>query len=99
MGSEGFAVDASMIKAGADRQRGVPGSEWQAPEAANQVMHEYLALLDDAACGAAAQQRRCGEARLPRRPGRTLDGSERQDRLLSTLKRAVIVVPLFMPVA
>jgi transposase len=31
VGGEGFAVDASMIKADANRQRSVPGSEWQAP--------------------------------------------------------------------
>src|SRR5437764_1793070 len=30
VGGEGFAVDASMIKADANRQRSVPGSEWQA---------------------------------------------------------------------
>ena len=53
VGGEGFAVDASMIKADANRQRCVPGSEWQAPEAANQAVQEYLAVLDDAAFGAA----------------------------------------------
>jgi transposase len=37
VGGEGFAVDASMIKADANRQRSVPGSEWQAPEAANRA--------------------------------------------------------------
>jgi hypothetical protein len=31
----------------------VPGSEWQAPEAANHAVREYLAVLDDAAFGAA----------------------------------------------
>ena len=46
-------VDASMIKADANRQRCVPGSEWQAPEAANHAVREYLAVLDDAAFGAA----------------------------------------------
>jgi len=48
VGGEGFAVDASMIKADANRQRCVPGSEWQAPEAANHAVREYLAVLDDA---------------------------------------------------
>src|SRR5881275_896824 len=43
VGGEGFAVDASMIKADANRQRSVPGSEWQAPEAANHAVREYLA--------------------------------------------------------
>ena len=52
VGGEGFAVDASMIEADANRQRGVPGSEGLAPEAASHV-DEYLAVLDDAAFGAA----------------------------------------------
>ena len=53
VGGEGFAVDASMIKADANRQRSAPGSEWQAPETANHAVREYLAVLDDAAFGAA----------------------------------------------
>jgi IS5 family transposase len=53
VGGEGFAVDASMIKADASRQRCVPGSEWQVPEAANHAVREYLAVLDDAAFGSA----------------------------------------------
>jgi transposase len=52
-GLVGFAVDASMIKADANRQRSVPGSEWQVPETANYAVREYLAVLDDAAFGAA----------------------------------------------
>jgi IS5 family transposase len=53
VGGEGFAVDASMIKADANRQRSVPGGEWQVPEGANRAVWEYLAVLDDAAFGAA----------------------------------------------
>jgi len=53
VGGDGFAVDASMIKADANRQRSVPGSEWQAPETANHAVREYLAVLDAAAFGAA----------------------------------------------
>ena len=53
VGGEGFAVDASMIKADANRQRSVPGGEWQTPEAATHAVREYLAVLDDAAFGAA----------------------------------------------
>src|SRR6202790_3894378 len=53
VGGEGFAVDASMIKADANRQRSVPGSEWHAPATANHAVREYLAVLDDAAFGAA----------------------------------------------
>src|SRR5205809_381389 len=53
VGGDGFAVDASMIKADANRQRSVPGSEWQCPEAANHAVREYLSVLDDAAFGGA----------------------------------------------
>ncbi len=53
VGGEGFAVDASLIKADANRQRGVPGEEGLPPEAANHAVREYLAVLDDAAFGAA----------------------------------------------
>ena len=55
VGGEGFAVDASMIKADANRQRGVPGSEGLPPEAVNHAVREYLAVLDDAAFGGATQ--------------------------------------------
>jgi transposase len=53
VGGEGFAVDASMIKADANRQRSAPGGEWVAPETASHAVREYLAVLDDAAFGAA----------------------------------------------
>src|SRR4051812_27833563 len=53
VGGEGFAVHASMIKADANRQRSVPGTEWQAPETVSHAVREYLAVLDDAAFGAA----------------------------------------------
>jgi transposase len=53
VGGEGFAVDASMIKADANRQRSVPGSEGLPPEAASHAVREYLAVLDEAAFGAA----------------------------------------------
>ena len=46
---EGFAVDASTIKADANRQRGVPGTEdidWQDPERATRPVREYLSALD-----------------------------------------------------
>lgn len=47
---EGFATDASIIKADAQRQRGVPGEEdfdWGQPETATRAVREYLAALDD----------------------------------------------------
>ncbi len=57
VGGEGFAVDASLIQADANKQRSIPGSEWQKtcdPEAASRAVKEYLATLDDAAFGAAS---------------------------------------------
>ena len=53
VGGEGFAVDASLIEADANRQRGVPGSEWCAPEVASHSVREYLSVLDEAAWGQA----------------------------------------------
>jgi transposase len=58
VGAEGFAVDASLIVADANKQRSVPGSEWgkeRDPEAGSRAVREYLATLDDAAFGAATE--------------------------------------------
>ena len=52
VGGEGFAVDASIIAADAHRQRGVENPDELKPEASRAVA-EYLAVLDDAAFGAA----------------------------------------------
>jgi transposase len=54
VGGEGFAVDASLIKADANRQRGVPGEEGLPPEIVNHAAREYLKVLDAAAFGAAS---------------------------------------------
>src|SRR5271168_2656548 len=54
VGGEGFAVDASLIKADANRQRSVPGNESLSSEKANHAIREYLTVLDEAAFGAAA---------------------------------------------
>jgi len=56
VGGEGFAVDASLIAADANKQRSVPGDQWQ-PDAheAGRAVREYLATLDDAAFGAASE--------------------------------------------
>ena len=58
VGGEGFAVDASLIAADANKQRSIPGPEWQTlrdPETASRAVKEYLATLDDAAFGAASE--------------------------------------------
>ena len=57
VGGEGFAVDASLIAADANKQRSIPGKDWdknRAPERASRAVKEYLATLDDAAFGAAS---------------------------------------------
>ena len=49
---EGFAVDASIIKADASRQRGVPGDEqvnWSDPALSSHTVREYLEALDEEA--------------------------------------------------
>jgi transposase len=53
VGGEGFAVDASLIKADANRQSGVQGTEGLDPVRSRRAVREYLAVLDDAAFGAA----------------------------------------------
>ena len=55
VGGESFAVDASLIKADANRQKGIEGEKWLAPQAAGHAVDEYLAVLDDAAFGAATE--------------------------------------------
>src|SRR5262245_49077759 len=57
VGGEGFAVDASLIAADANKQRSVPGKDWDKnrdPKTASRAAKEYLATLDDAAFGAAS---------------------------------------------
>lgn len=53
VGGEGFAVDASLIKADANRQRSVEGTKGLPAEAASRAIDEYIAVLDDAAFGGA----------------------------------------------
>jgi hypothetical protein len=57
VGGEGFAVDASLIVADANKRRSIPGRGWDKkrdPETASRAVREYLATLDDAAFGAAS---------------------------------------------
>ena len=55
VGGESFAVDASLIKADANRQNGIEGKKGLPPQAASRAVDEYLAVLDDAAFGAATE--------------------------------------------
>jgi transposase len=57
VGGDGFAVDASLIAADANKHRSLPSSEWKAADIgpdACRAAREYLATLDDAAFGAAS---------------------------------------------
>ena len=57
VGGEGFAVDASLIVADANKQRSIPGKDWDKkrdPKTASRAVKEYLATLDDVAFGAAS---------------------------------------------
>ena len=54
---EGFAVDASLIPADANKVRSIAAEDWSpevAREAGNRAAREYLETLDDAAFGAAS---------------------------------------------
>ena len=58
VGGEGFAVDASLIAADANKRRSIPGKDWnknRAPAKASRAVREYLATLDAAAFGAASE--------------------------------------------
>jgi transposase len=58
VGGEGFAVDASLIAADANKQRSISGKDWDKnrnPGTASRAVKEYLATLDDAAFGAASE--------------------------------------------
>jgi transposase len=57
VGGEGFAVDASLIQADANKQRSIAGEDWRKdrdPAKSSRAVKEYLATLDDTAWGAAS---------------------------------------------
>src|SRR5215470_7389910 len=58
VGGEGFAVDASLIAADANRRRSIAGQDWRRdrdPARSSRAVKEYLATLDDTAWGAATE--------------------------------------------
>jgi transposase len=67
VGGEGFAVDGSLIKADASRQKGIDGSHALPPEAMSRAVQEYLAVLDDVAFGAATDVTQSSSRRPIRR--------------------------------
>ena len=92
VGGEGFAVDASLIKAEANRERSVPGDPGLPPEASSRAIDEYLAVLDRCEQGAGLlllrhqlpdrsgprRHRRCRG--LHSRASRRADGGAHHDR-------------------
>jgi transposase len=58
VGGDGFAVDASLIKADANKQRSAASSEdvdWEAMATTRRSVREYLDTLDETAWGAASE--------------------------------------------
>jgi transposase len=58
VGGRSFAVDASLIEADANKQRSIPGPEWNRQrnlDTASRAVKEYVETLDDAAFGAASE--------------------------------------------
>src|SRR5471032_1288507 len=57
VGGEGFAVDASLIQADANKQRSIAGQDWRMdrdPKRSSRAVREYMATLDDTAWGTAS---------------------------------------------
>ena len=73
VGGEGFAVDASLIQADANRQRSIAGQDWRRdrdPARSSRAVKEYLATLDDTARAPPAMLSRSSFRRpIPRRSG------------------------------
>jgi hypothetical protein len=79
---KGFAVDASLIKADANRQKGIEGDKGLPPDAAGRAIDEYLSVLDDAALGAATE---VTPKFVSRSDPAALDGRARRPSLLRLL--------------
>jgi IS5 family transposase len=50
VGGEGFAIDASLVKADANRARGVPGEQamdWKSGTGATRAVREYLVAIEE----------------------------------------------------
>jgi hypothetical protein len=81
VGGEGFAVDASLIKADANRQRGVPGTDGHASLSSARAVQDYIAVLDDAAFGRCEQGDT--QVHLSGRSCRPLDRGARRPSIFS----------------
>jgi hypothetical protein len=88
LGGEGFAVDASLIQADANKQRSIAGQDWQRdrdPARSSRAVKEYLATLDAKAWGAASE--RCPQVRLAIRSRGTVDRSAQRTGIFCLLRQ------------
>ena len=86
VGGEGFAVDASLIVADANKQRSTPGPRWNKEldaEAVSRATKEYLATRR----GIWGSQRRCTQVRLPVRPRCPMDGGHARAGVLCLFRQ------------
>ena len=84
VGGEGFAVDASLIAADANKQRSIAGQDWRKdrdPARSRRAVKEYLATLDD------TRQRRCAEVRLAIRSRGPVDRRSQGTGILRLLRQ------------
>jgi transposase len=85
VGGEGFAVDASLIAADANKQRSIAGRDWRRdrdPESASRAVKEY-SRRD----GVGRRQRRCSEVRLTIRSCGTVDRRSQGAGILRLLRQ------------
>jgi IS5 family transposase len=64
VGGDGFAVDASLIQADANKRRSIAAQDWRKdrdPQRSSRAVKEYLPRR----YGVGRRQRRCAEVRLP----------------------------------
>ena len=88
VGGEGFAVDASLIQADANKQRSIAGQDWRRdrdPARSSRAVKEYLATLDDTAWGAASDG--CPQVRLAVRSCCPVDRSPQRTGILRLLRQ------------
>jgi transposase len=80
---EGFAIDASVIKADANRARGVPAADWTKGDGPSRAVLEYLQGLEQA--NPSGKEDSSLPKNISDRPGRPLDGGSWRSRLLRLL--------------
>jgi hypothetical protein len=91
VGGEGFAVDASLIQADANRQRSIADQDWRRdrdPARSSRAVREQLATLDDTAWGAPPGC--CPEVRLAIRSRSSVDRSSQGTSIFRLLRQYLI---------